>query len=87
LIFRGFPRFLGDPKNSRKADFFVITWDFEGWACPKKIGTWTSPQFSWEFEGTDPPKKLANPQTYQRFSWDLEGLDPPEKLSHSQIAF
>jgi hypothetical protein len=56
LIFFGFPRFLGDPKISRSADFFVVLRDFEGQACPKKIETRTSLQFSWDFEGTNPPK-------------------------------
>ncbi len=81
-IFCGFPRFLGDPKNSWKADFSAISWDFEGWARPKTFRTRTSLQFSWDFEGTDPPKKIVDPQTYPRFSWDFEGTDPPKKLSH-----
>ncbi len=34
-IFRGFPRFLEDPKNSQNADFSAVSWDFEGQACPK----------------------------------------------------
>jgi hypothetical protein len=34
-FFRGFPRFLGDPKNSQNADFSAVSWDFEGQARPK----------------------------------------------------
>ncbi len=33
-FFRGFPQFLGDPKNSQNADFSAVSWDFEGWAHP-----------------------------------------------------
>ena len=34
-FFCGFPRFLGDPKNSQNADFSAVSRDFEGRARPK----------------------------------------------------
>jgi hypothetical protein len=49
-IFRGFPQFLGDPKNSQNADISAISWDFEGRAHPKNFGTRTFPQFSWDLK-------------------------------------
>jgi hypothetical protein len=34
-LFRGFPRFLGDPKKSQNADFSTVSRDFEGQARSK----------------------------------------------------
>ncbi len=34
-FFRGFLRFLGDPKNCQNADFPAESWDFKGRARPK----------------------------------------------------
>jgi hypothetical protein len=34
-IFSRFPAIFRGPKTSQNADFSTVSWDFEGWACPK----------------------------------------------------
>ncbi len=71
--FRFFLRFLGDPKNSRSADFAALSWDFEGRAHPNILRGFPGmhrfwnldfPWFSAIFRG---PKKFSKRGFFRNF--------------------
>jgi hypothetical protein len=81
----GFPQFLGDPKKFLKHYFSVVSWDFEGWACPKILCSFPATnrfpnlnflQFPAIFRGTQKFSKRG----FFTVSWDFEGRACPKKF-------